>query len=199
MKIAIDTYPKCNFRYYHLDYLHIITFTSLVCLSCLGPVRNVTFIDVCPDPHKNFWERFVNPVQEVLIFCLLSDFENNKCAINDIWGCCHLTENSKVILYLGVGRRHNWSNFWTFHSSLIFLRYNWHKIILVSVLQHNDLIFVYNANDHHSKFSFHPSPHIVRKELLFLWWEFLRFTLFSNLQIGSTVFINHSPMLGLTS
>ena len=92
----------------------------------------------------------------------------------------------------GARRKTSQSNFWTFHSSLIFLRYNWHKIILVSVLQHNDLIFVHNADDHHSKFTFHPSPHTVRKELLFLWWELLRFTLFSNLQIGSTIFINYS-------
>ena len=138
------------------------TVTSLVCLSCLGPVREMSFIDVCANLHKNFWERSVNLVQEVLIFCFLSDFESNKYAINDIWVYCYLTENSKVILYLGIGERHSQRNFELFILPEVF--WGIIDITLYSFQFYNIMIwYLYlMQNDHHGKFSYHPSPHIVR-------------------------------------
>ena len=109
MKTAIDTYPKCNYRYYHLDYLHIMgcdvkllpLWSACLAWGLLG--KSALLISVLI--HITTFENLLWIQSRKSLFSTYSDYESNKCAINDIWGCCHLTENSKVILYLGLGGR----------------------------------------------------------------------------------------------
>ena len=103
---------------------------------------------------------------------------------------------SPVLIYLITGGLYVLTTFIQFLNSLphisgndnlasflwIFLKkFCWnicliYNTVLVSGIQHSNLVFVLLWNVHHNKSSQPPSPYIITKNIFFLWWRLLRTT-----------------------